>query len=217
LRKRVRRFTFVLPLSIFIISLFSGPALIAGVLVEPADSKDMAVTNLGFDGDTSVYEAIEDATPPDDNYIVYENFEGYWVDAEKTSDNTEDDMLCWAATCANVLEYTGWGLVGGMWSSDDMFQHYQDHWTDEGSLMEYGWNWWFDGSEIDPGAGWAGVDVAGGGNFWSSYTFSDYYHGQHTDSLTMDAVDSYLHNGYGVGLAIYTDTGGGHAITCWGL
>jgi PKD repeat protein len=125
-------------------------------------------------------------------------------------------LLCWAATASNVLEWTGWGLVSGMWNSDEMFAHFQDHWTDEGSLMEYGRHWWFDGTEIDPGDDWASVDVAGGGNFWSSYTFSNYYHEQNTDSSALSAIDSYLHSGYGVGLGIYTDTGGGHAITCWG-
>ncbi|MHA1907986.1 MAG: PKD domain-containing protein, partial [Candidatus Thorarchaeota archaeon] len=216
MQEKFRNMKFILPLSLFIISLFSSPALIIGVQADGLSLDERAVTNLGFDEDTSEYQLIEGAAPPEGDYIVYEYWDGYWTDAEKTSDNTDDDLLCWAATCSNVLEYTGWGLVGGMWNSDDMFMHYQNHWTDEGSLMEFGWNWWFDGTETDPGDGWAGVDVAGGGNFWPTYTFTDYYHEQNTDSAALSAVDTYLHNGYGVGLAIYTDTGGGHAITCWG-
>ena len=33
----------------------------------------------------------------------------------------------------------------------------------------------------------------------------------------MDAVYDDLHDGYGVTLGIYTTTGGGHAITAWGV
>ena len=62
----------------------------------------------------------------------------------------EDDLMCWAAAASNVLEWTGWGVVGGMTNTDEMFQHFQDHWTDLGGSSEYAWNWWFDGTVVCP-------------------------------------------------------------------
>jgi hypothetical protein len=35
-------------------------------------------------------------------------------------------------------------------------------------------------------------------------------------SQALSAIDTYLHSGYGVTAAIYTDAGGGHAVTIWG-
>ncbi|MHC4863454.1 MAG: hypothetical protein ACYTEX_05205 [Planctomycetota bacterium] len=33
-----------------------------------------------------------------------------------------------------------------MTNTHQMFGHFQDHWTDQGGLMEYAWQWWFDGT-----------------------------------------------------------------------
>ena len=167
---------------------------------------------VGFDGDTYMYSTLSDATPTGDSYKGYEHYGGHWSDAEKTADNTDDDLMCWAATASNILEWTGWGLVSGMSTSDQMFQHFQAHWKDTGGWMEWGWRWWFDGVDLSGGD----VDVPGGGNFWSSFTFSNFYHEESDDSKTMEAIDSFLHSGYGVGLAIFTTASGAHAITCWG-
>ena len=40
-----------------------------------------------------------------------------------------------------------------MTNTDEMFEYIQDHWTDEGSLMEFGWDWWFDGTNDNQGWG----------------------------------------------------------------
>lgn len=147
--------------------------------------------------------------------MLYDHHGGAWCDAEKTSGNTEDDMMCWAATASNVLQWTGWGDVGGMTNTDQIFGHYQDHWTDQGGIMEFGWEWWFNGTNKANGwSGWSQVDVAGGGTFYPTENFDDYYHRTWQDASAMSAINEYLHNGYGTGIGIHGP--GGHAITVWG-
>jgi len=153
-----------------------------------------------------------------DTYYLWDSWGGTWHDAEKTPSNTEDDYMCWAAASANVLEWTGWGDVPGQNfnNEDDIFAYYQDHWTDQGGMMEFGWHWWFDGTNPSQGwEGWSQVDVPGGG-FWDPpYDFDNYYHRTWQDDLALAAIDSYLHAGYGTALAVYNGSYG-HAITEWG-
>ncbi len=150
------------------------------------------------------------------DYMLYNSYGGTWCDAEKTSDNSQDDLMCWAAVTFNVLQWTGWGNTGGMTNSDQIFSYYQDHWTNTGGIMEFAWEWWFSGYNYSQGwDGWSQVDVPGG-NFHPNKDFWDYYHREYIDSAAMSAIDSYLHNGYGTALALYTASGGGHAITVWG-
>ncbi len=151
-------------------------------------------------------------TPTGSSYMLVDHRGGNWCDTEKDP-GPEDDLLCWAAAASNMMEWTGWGFVSTFDDTDDMFQEYQDHWTDEGSLIGYGLLWWFNGIVIDPGDGWASVDVAGSGNFWVPYLYP-FYSAEYEGSDTLQYIDSYLHNGMAVGLAIYD---GGHAITCWGF
>jgi len=153
------------------------------------------------------------------SYRVYEAHGGTFHDAEKSPSNTEDDLMCWAAASANVLAWTGWGWPDGegFSTTDDIFQHYQDHWTDEGGTSAYGWEWWFNGVNQKQGfGGWSQVDVAGGGDFWDPpYTFDNYFAMMlEPDDLAMQAIDTYLHAGYGVTLGISGP--GGHMVTVWG-
>ncbi len=160
--------------------------------------------------------AQADAVPRGVSYMNFDNWGGTWWDAEKSPTNPADDQLCWAATAANVLAYTGWGYVDGMSTSDDMFAYFVSHWTNLGSLMDFAWEWWFDGTNDSQGwSGWSQVSTPGGG-FYPYADFWSYYHEEWTTSHSMAAVDQFLHLGYGIGLAMYTDTGGAHAITCWG-
>jgi len=195
-------------------SAYSAPLGFDDTLVELED------LHLGFDADTSAYlkdsadGSLGDATPTGVSYMLYQAWGGTWVDAEKTPSDTEDDLHCWAAAASNVLAWTGWGLVGGMTNTDQMFQYFQDHWTDQGGLMQFGWDWWFDGTNDSQGWGnWAQVDVPGGG-FYLSEDFDSYFRSQENESMAMAAIDDYLHDGYGTTIGIYGP--GGHAITVWG-
>jgi len=182
---------------------------------------------LGFDADTSAYFTEDglirmgEATPTGESYMLYEHWGGTWCDAEKvppdssSSPGTGDDFMCWAGAASNVLAWTGWGLVDGMTDTDDIFQYFQDHWTDQGGMMEFGFDWWFDGTNDSQGwpGGWSQVDVPGGG-FYPAENFNDYFHSQSGSSQSLAAIDEYLHAGYGVTIGIFGP--GGHAITVWG-
>jgi hypothetical protein len=137
-----------------------------------------------------------------------------WFDANKTISNPEDDLMCWAAAASNILAWGGWGTTD-FTTEDEIWQDFQDHWTDEGGLMGLGWNWWFNGVNPAQGLpGWSQIDVPGGGNHFPGLNFYDYFHRTGNDRLAMSAIDQYLHEGYGVAVAIYGP--GGHALTVWG-
>jgi len=149
-------------------------------------------------------------------YFGYNDFGGSYQDAEKSPTNSDDDLMCWAATASNVLNWTRWGDVysTGANAEDDIFTYFQAHWTDVGGNMYFGVDWWFDGVNDSQGwSGWSQVDVPGGG-FYDPPYFSDYYTWNSNDSSAMSNIDTYLHDGRGVGLGLSGP--GGHAITCWG-
>jgi uncharacterized repeat protein (TIGR01451 family) len=155
-------------------------------------------------------------TPPQGasnvTYNLTANWGGWWCDAEKTFDDTDDDLMCWAAAAANVLEWTGWGFVrdpieGEMTNCDQMFEHINDHCNDTGGWAIAAWEWWFNGTG---GAAWL---VPGGGNFWPNYTLDDYYH-TYSGNDTLQHIDEYLSNGWGVAIGVID---GAHEITCWGF
>ena len=150
------------------------------------------------------------------SYFIYSDWGGTWHDAEKSPTNTEDDLMCWAAAASNVLAWTGWGLVGGMTNADEMFAHFQDHWTDEGGNPYFGWDWWFDGTNDTQGvSGWSQEDVDGGGGFYPTLTYTDYVLFTSADATALSAIDYLLHNGYGSTLSLTSSTVG-HSITVWG-
>jgi len=147
------------------------------------------------------------ATPTD--YFIWDDWGGTWADAEKDNVSTDDDDMCWAATAANVLEWTRWGKVGGMTNTDQMFDYTCANWKDTGGWIFQSWGWWFDG--IDRSGG--NMEAPGSGNFYPGYTFNDYYR-EDNYWQALQTIDDYLHDGYGTGLAVLG--GIAHAVTCWG-
>ena len=151
---------------------------------------------------------------------------GGYSDAEKSPYNDEDDLMCWAAAAANVLDWTGWGHVDDgtghvLSSADEIFGYFQDHWTDTGGLMRFGWDWWFDGTNDSQGApGWAQVDLPGGG-FYPAAQFDQLFYSVASKPDAMWAIDWFLQAGFGTTGAIYRPKPGGglygHAITFWGV
>lgn len=132
-----------------------------------------------------------------------------------------------------MLDWGGWDAVGSSGEQLNgeqlMFDHFQDHLTDLGSLVDRGWHWWFDGTlpTDNPADGWSSVDVAGGGNYWSTEDFNSHF--QQLWEWNGDVIpfaDQCLHDGYAVVLSVYTPDlqhgtpphyDGGHAITMWGF
>ncbi len=107
-------------------------------------------------------------------YFIYDAYGGTWSDADKTSSNTDDDLMCWAAAASNVLAWSGWGDTVG--DADDIFSYFQTYWSDDGGNSYYGWYWWFTGRNLTQGdyyddLGWSQVEKSGGGDF---YTFGDF-------------------------------------------
>lgn len=93
-----------------------------------------------------------DGSPTGQSYRLWEQWGGFWADAEKDP-NPGDDKLCWAATTANMLEWTGWGFVGPnsliLGGTDEFFQFFRSHVSDKGNLVPYGIEWWFHGELND--------------------------------------------------------------------
>ena len=147
------------------------------------------------------------------NYFVYQQWGGTWQDANKSAANTEDDLMCWAAAASNVLAWGSWG-TSTYNTTDKIFKHFQDHWTDNTGVPSWAWKWWLNGSP--PPYYFASYpDVPGGGNFYPTLTFNNYYSsGFNTD--VMVSVDLLMHRGYGVSLIIGR-SGGSHAVTAWGF
>lgn len=149
-----------------------------------------------------------------------------FIDTEKTNMPSDgDDELCWAASAANVLHYTGWGAKAGFSSTDDIFEDFIDHFTDFGSAQLYGLDWFFNGTypaqSLD---GWSVVkDYGSSGGYLTQYSSWDvmeiadieYAHENINTAITG------LENGSGAGIALgWVDESGirngGHAITLWG-
>ena len=145
-------------------------------------------------------------------YLNYEQWGGTWQDVNKNWN--DDSNLCWAAAASNILEWAGWGTPADS-IEQNIFDEFKEHWTNQGSLAEYGWRWWLNGILPPQDEGWAQVNVSGGGNYWPSLNFYNYYYWDVDTSTIMSSLQSYLRSGYGVTLSVYTN-GGGHALTAWG-
>jgi hypothetical protein len=164
------------------------------------------------------------------SYFGYEQWGGTWQDANKTSASTQDDLMCWAAAASNVLAWGGWGTATSN-SASGIFKNFQDHWTNQGGMMDLGWRWWLNGKTPNPdiykpGEGWSSVDasISGFQGYWPQSNFSTYFQedwivaeANYYPNLMSD-VEGWLRSGYGVALAVYTENpGGGHALTAWGF
>lgn len=147
------------------------------------------------------------------SYFVYQQWGGTWQDANKSAANTEDDLMCWAAAASNVLTWGYWGTPTYN-TTDKVFKHFQDHWTDNAGFANWGWKWWFNGSP-PPTSRYSYIDVPGGGNFYPTLNYTSYF----TYSMWgnfMAAVDTFMHNGYGIALTIKNGTAA-HSVTAWGF
>jgi surface antigen len=176
-----------------------------------ADGKaDLARFTRGSTGDVFVVLGTT-------KYMLTENWGGSWSDADKSNTNSDDDLLCWAGSAANVLQWTDWGKVGSMSTADQMFLYFRNHWTDQSGNPYYAWDWWFDGvNNMQGQSGWAQVDVAGGG-FFPSRSLSTYLKSSSDAGQTLATLNSYLRSGRAVSLRITTGAPGvGHFVTCWG-
>ena len=159
------------------------------------------------------------------------------IDSEKADyylpAHSKDAGMCWAATAANSLFWTGWDSHDDTISVEDhIFQEFRNGFTKGdryGGRVEYGWEWYLTGSY--PAQGWREWDQCrpdSGGFYKDEVPDADLYISLHNNdessaSFLVMAEDA-LREGNGVGLGLnWHDsrttlyTGSGHAISLWGL
>lgn len=170
----------------------------------------------GFTGNTGPLVRVGSRLSTNHTYMLHEHYGGWWHDAEKGQTNINDSNMCWAASAANVLAWTGWGCVDNFDNADDIYRYYQQHFENEGGKAEHTWRWWFDGSE----PWWfhqdASVTTSHDG-FFPDRDFDDYFRDTTDDSEAMTAIDKYITDGCGVMIGIKNSGSGAHAQTCWGF
>ena len=148
------------------------------------------------------------------SYQIWNTYGGTWADADKIW--TDDTNLCWAAASSNILEYTRWGRVGGMTTTDDMFGYFKAHWNDQAGNPYYALDWWWDGTnDMQGDLSWAQENVDGGGGFYPTLNIGDYSRWDGGTSAALSTLDTWLHDGYASSLVISGSFG--HAITAWGF
>lgn len=149
-----------------------------------------------------------------------------FIDTEKTNmPNDGDDMLCWAASAANMLHYTGWGQKAGFDSPDDIFDEFVSAFDDNGSQQVFGFNWFFNGLNDMQGAdGWAQVKNYGNSGMflpkYSVWNHADFINVSQNHEAIIRVFDELEQgNGMGISFGWLDENGvrnGGHAITLWG-
>jgi hypothetical protein len=195
----------------------SGESMCSRIVLTLAPGTYYArVNEYGNNGTIDSYNLAVTATTLGQNcYMLTSHWGGTWTDADKSSTNSDDDLMCWAAATSNMLQWTGWGQASGLTSADAIFSYFCSHWSDQGGNFYYGCDWWFDGTNDQQGTpGWSQVEVAGGG-FFPTLRIEDYLHTSSNTSQAPNTINSYLRSGYAVGLSVRST--GGHAITCWGV
>ncbi len=150
-----------------------------------------------------------------------------FIDAEKVSLNNTDSNLCWAASTADLLAYTGWAKQAGFQNEDEVMQLFADSYSNNGGHAYYGLAWFFNHASMTGNSGAVAakvLDYPNSGGYLRNYAFD------------MVATEGWLHTGAdlkmlldhikagdGCGLGVIikrkgTATGsGGHAITGWGM
>ena len=117
------------------------------------DSHDVFVTGLTSRNLQPVQTELM-AVRLENRYFNITNID--FIDTEKTG--SSDSELCWAASCADILQYTGWGSAAGFSDADDIFEAYIRAFDDVAGNAYYGWQWFFSGYNAQQEeSGWAHV------------------------------------------------------------
>lgn len=169
------------------------------------------------------------------NYVEGENFEmedlGF-IDTEKTREEDGDDNLCWAATTANMLYYSGWAAKAGFTDEDedDIFELFINEFSNQGSNPKEGLGWFFNGlnyyGQHYPSTYAVAANYPNSGRYLNRYAYDDLYRWDNVMNIS-DANDmmAKIREGYAVGLSLnlyyYDDVynggyGGSHSVTLWG-
>ena len=148
-----------------------------------------------------------------------------YYDADKgRASGDGDDYQCWAATCANMLYYTGWAPQSTFPDEEAVFDVFTENFVDDGGEPYYGNGWFIEGGHDQYGTL---RDPDSGGYYASQLAQYNETYAQYAgwDSLRdtvsgMNNLASAIRAGDAIGLGVDWTWGssyaGGHAITCWG-
>ena len=147
-----------------------------------------------------------------------------FIDAEKTDSRRDgDDVLCWAASAANMLVYTGWAAQAGFESEDDVFEAFIRSYEDTGGNPYYAMAWFFNGAALGRNFGLENAritDYPRSGAYLTDFAFDQYTGTGDFYVDDMDTIVSLLRAGHAVGLGVDVmkdnSSAGAHAITLWG-
>ena len=155
------------------------------------------------------------------------------IDAEKISKWGDDANICWAASTADMLEYTGWNKAE---DEDAAFQEFREEFNNRGGYQSIGVGWYLNGvnpyqaSYSRSGNVAYGQDLNGAaqqqnegtGGYWKDYAAASVSetHDEQLEERLEDAADR-LEEGYGIGVGSYFYSSpetikAGHALTVFG-
>jgi hypothetical protein len=140
------------------------------------------------------------------------------VDVNKSSSDSDDDMLCWAAAASNLISHGGYHVdsQGAPLTVKQTFLYYEDHWTDQGGWAYYGLYWFMTGTNLGPhNSSWATV-TSPGGNFYPELK-DRIWHNNNAGSQAMALIDQQLHVDQSNGVTIGIHGTYDHFLTCWGF
>jgi hypothetical protein len=126
----------------------------------------------------------------------------------------DDSLMCWAASASNILEWGKW-TTPTYNTATAIFQNFKDHWTNGRGWQYWAWQWWLQGTP-PPTTTYASIDVSGGGNYFPTLNFYNYY-ASVSGSGELAAMDQLMHKGCGISLVITKGSNASHTITCWGF
>lgn len=135
-----------------------------------------------------------------------------WFDAEK--DYIDDTLLCWAASAANILSWSGWDSDYD--NEDDILDFFDANTADTRGWMDYAWNFWFDGTQTYWNSNHTYFDGSLHEGYYSTQNYANRYYEDMAGGVgvTWDIADL-LQADYGVSVAIKGTMS--HAITVWGV
>lgn len=188
----------------------------------PDTSLEVYLTGLCAENVNEIQQAILSS------YIEGEPFDFKnlnFIDAEKLKPEKSDSNLCWAASCANLLVYTGWAKRAGFADEDEVFDLYNASFSNNGGFQYNGLAWFFNGVSLGNNLGFSTAkiyDYPNSGAYFNNYAFDMVcgYEDIHTVTQ-LNNMEAQLKSGCGVspGVAILQNgtAGGGHSITLWGF
>lgn len=202
--------------------------------VSEADNTHAFLTGLSESNVAMVQDAVIEAVR---QHTTMDLEDLAFIDTEKRYIAGDgDDLLCWAASASNVLQYTGWTVplasahpdeAGNFANADRLFDLYAEHFTDNGGLATIAYSWLFNGTNMmqtsDDSTHTNVKDYGESGAYLSDYNATrlvDTYD-MSNHRVFANAAQA-LNSGSGVSMGIsWCDENGeslglGHGITLWG-